>query len=135
MSEEIKENINEENDNLNPEDEKAYDLISEILNIVEETLNKPEVSKIFKLVTKSTNEELTVALSQIIGISMITSITNSIMIYDKLSKEEISQQLDILVKQINNNTADIQGMMSAIQVLKKRIDDLKLDITIDKNKI
>jgi len=108
-----------------PEEEMDDPLIKLMDNMsksIIEVLQDPETAKHYNILEK---EGLSVqainSLIQIITISIATTSSHSVLLYDNLMEKRLQPIFDTYYHKINKLSADNEGMVAAIETLRDRI--------------
>ncbi len=102
-----------------------------ILNHIQNIIN------MFPFIPKEEKMNIMKSFIELFTVIITNSSFNAIICYDELLKDELKQQFDHMVEGINLTRADVEGQHMAIDVLRKKIDEIssKLKISEIKNSI
>ena len=133
-SDDVKEGINTKEEEMQEPQNLLFTKISESVIL---TLQNPDIINGFAVIHNSGfGKEATEVLINIIAITAATTAFNAMTFYDGLLKEELTKQFDHIANHINNSKSDIQGIMSACEVYKKKIGELENQLKLmSSNKI
>lgn len=112
--------------------EPAYLLYNQIAESNIKILQMPPVVKAFEILNKNLGEESSKTLVELLAILMTQASHQAVLFYDDLLKQELTKQFDLYGDYLNKNIADVNGMKSAIEVIKKRVGNFEHDKTINK---
>lgn len=113
--------------------EPGYVLYNHITECTVNILQSPTVEAAFDMLSKKLGDEATKALIDVFAISMTNSAHQAVLFYDELLKKELTKSFDSVGHHLNLAKADIQAHSGAIDVFRKRLDDI--DKTINVNKL
>ncbi len=130
-SEDVKSGKCTEEDELQ---EPKYVLYNQITECTVQILQSPTVEKAFEVLSEKLGDDIAKAFVDILAISMTNSAHQAVLFYDELLKKELTKSFDTVGHHINLAKADIQAHSGAIDVFRKRLDEIDNKMQIDKVK-
>lgn len=116
--------------------EPGYLLFSQISDSVVQILSDERViSSLTNMVNfmgndKDSKLEISKSFIETISVIMTNASYQAVLFYNDMLKEELTKQLDHMVDGLNTTRADVKGISMAIDVFKKRINDIEKTLKI-----
>ena len=123
------EKINESNsEDKNP----GYILYDAIANNSIEILSNPEVVNTFKKIADAIGEEATKSMVEMLAIIITQASYQSIIFYDGLLKNQLTDQFNHFASHINSAKADVEAHHGVLRVFKQQLSEIQNKLEIEK---
>lgn len=111
-----------------PEKEKqepGYIIYNAIMNTTVKILQSQTMVEVFDKFAKQFGPEMSKELITALSLAMTHSSYNAIVLYDEMLKKEIQKAFDIQSDAINKIAASVNGHQGALEIYKKRLEDVE----------
>jgi len=124
-SDDVKEGVSTPEEELK---EPGYIIYDAIVETVVNILSSDIVTKSFAKIAESLPEDTTKTLVELLATCMSNSAHHAIMLYDGMLKQELTAQFNNYGNALNNCIATVNAQKGAIEVFRKQIGDLNMEI-------
>ena len=115
-------------ENTNP----GYILYNAIANNSIEILSNPEVVNTFKKIAESVGEEVSKSLVEMLAIIITQASYQSLIFYDSMLKNELTEQFNHFAQHINSAKADVEAHHGVLKVFKQQLGEIENALQIKK---